>query len=265
VSILGTLGVVGATIGAAGSVAAGSEQAGAAKSAAQLQAEEAANSLAFQKQQWETQQGNIAPFLKAGQGAIGQLSDLLSKPGEGLLAPWTQQFTAPTAAEAAATPGYQFQLQQGEQQVQNSAAAAGGVLGGGTLKGIENYGQGLAASNYQQVYNNAIQQYQQAYNIFQNNQNTEYNRLAGISGAGQTAAATLGAEGSQAAGTVANINEVAGGQIGQSLQNAGAATASCYVGAGNAINAGIGNISSLSMLQQLLQNQQQNPTGQESI
>jgi hypothetical protein len=122
--------IAAAGIGAVGSAAGASAQAGAAESAQQLQAQEAQNALNFQEQQWNTQQQNLAPFLKAGTAAENTLSSLTSTPGQGLLTPWTQQFTAPTAAEAAATPGYQFIKQQGNEALQNSAAANGGLLTG---------------------------------------------------------------------------------------------------------------------------------------
>jgi len=244
--------IAAAGIGAGGSLAAGSEQSGAAKDAAHLQYQEAQDALKFQEQQWNTQQQNEAPWLHAGQGAITNLSSLLDS---GAFAPWTQQFQAPTAAQAAQTPGYQFQLQQGEQALQNSAAAAGGALSTGTLKNIENYGQGLASTNYQQTYNNALQQYQQSYNQFQQNQANLFNRYASLAGLGQTAAGQLGSEGQAAAGNVANINLTSGGQIGLQLNNAAAATASGYVGAANAAGGAIGNIGQYATLANLLGNQ----------
>lgn len=257
VAAIGSIAAAG--IGAAGSIASGSMQAGAAENAQQLQAQEAQNSLNFQEQEWNTQQQNEAPFLEAGQGAIGNLSQMVNQgnAGQGPLAPWTGTFSAPTAAQAEATPGYQFQAQQGEQAVQNSAAASGGLLTGGTLKAEQNYGQGLASENYQNTFNNALTQYQTAYNTFQNNAANAYNREAGIAGIGQTAANQLGTEGQQAASNTANINLTTGAQQGADIQNAAFQTASGYTGAANALSGGINNIGSLSMLQQILAQQQQ--------
>jgi hypothetical protein len=152
---------------------------------------------------------------------------------------WNQEFQAPTAAQAAQTPGYQFALQQGQQALQNSAAAKGGLLSGNTAEALDQYSQGLADSNYQQTYNNALGQYQSAYNQFQNNQANTYNRLAGLAGTGQTAAGQLNSAGQSAAANIGNISQTAGQQIGQSAQNAGAATASGYAGVANALNGGI--------------------------
>src|ERR1700757_976619 len=126
-------GVGSAAIGAHAAGKAAETQAAAAKSAQQLQKEEADQALAFQKQQWTTQQQNLAPWLTAGRGALGELSGLTSTPGQGLLAPFSEQFQAPTGVTEANDPGYQFRLEQGRKALENSAAARGGLLSGNTL------------------------------------------------------------------------------------------------------------------------------------
>jgi len=52
------------------------------------------------------------------------------------------------------TPGYQFQLQQGQQAVQGSSAAKGMFDSGNTASALTQYGQGLAQSTYQQQFGN---------------------------------------------------------------------------------------------------------------
>jgi len=262
-SILGTIGAVGAVagagIGAVGANAAANTQAGAAGNAAQLQATEAQNALNFQKQEFSTNQANIAPYLQAGQGAIGTLSNLTSTPGQGLLTPWTQQFQAPTATQAAAQPGYQFALQQGTNALQNSAASSGNLLSGNEAAAQQQYGQQLGQEDYQQVYNNALTQYQQSYNQFQQNQSNTYNRLAGVAGTGQVAAGQLSSAGQAAANNVGNISLTTGAQQGQDIQNAGAATASGYASLANLLGGGAssatGSIEQSLLLQQLLAGQ----------
>jgi hypothetical protein len=248
--------IAAAGIGAAGALGASQTQAGASENAQQLQAQEAQNALNFQEQEYGQNQSNIKPFLQAGQNAVGTLGSLTNTPGQGLLTPWTQQFQAPTAEQAAQTPGYQFQLQQGENALQNSAAAQGNLLSGGTGEALEQYGQGLASENYQQVYNNALTQYQQSYNQFENNQANEYNRLAGLAGTGQTAAGQLGQTGQAAASNIGNISLGTAAQQGQSLQNAGAATASGYASLGNLLGGGVSTganaLSENALLSQLL-------------
>lgn len=248
--------IAAAGIGAAGALGASSTQANASKNAAQLQAQEQQNALNFQEQQYNTNQKNIAPFLQTGQNAVGELGNLTNTPGQGLLTPWTQQFQAPTAAQAEQYPGYQFQLQQGENALQNSAAAQGNLLSGNTGAALEQYGQGMAQNDYTNVYNQALQEYQQSYNQFENNQTNEYNRLAGLAGTGQNAASQLGSLGQSAASNVGNIDIAGGAQQGQSLQNAGAATASGYASLGNLLGSGVSSgtnaLAQNALLSQLL-------------
>lgn len=196
--------------------------------------------------------GSTAPLSLAGPAGQTVPNSTAQAQASGLgFGSLLQGFQAPTAAEAAATPGYQFQLQQGEQAIDNGAAARGGLLSGNTLNAENAYGQGLAASNYQNTYNNA-------FNTFNSNQANQYNRLASLAGVGQTAASQLNSSGQAAASNIGNISQTAGQQIGQSAQNAGAATASGYVGAGNAINSGIGSATGSAqqglLLSQLLNN-----------
>jgi hypothetical protein len=238
----------GALIGGLSSIFAGQTQASAANNAAGLQYSLGEQSLAQNQQQYNQNQQNLAPWLQQGKASLSQLGGLTSTPGQGLLAGFNQQFSAPTAAQAAATPGYQFALGQGENAIQNSAAARGGLVSGNAATSLNNYAQGAADTNYQQVYNNAMQQYLNSYNIFNSNQTNEYNRLAGLAGTGQTAATTLGQQGQQAANTAAGINATIGSQVGQNINNAGAATASGYVGAGNAASGGLNNLAGLALL-----------------
>ena len=71
-------------------------------------------------------------------------------------APTPERFTAPTAEEARQTPGYQFELEQGNLGLQRSAAARGGLLSGGALKEIGAYNIGMADRNYQNVFGNKL-------------------------------------------------------------------------------------------------------------
>lgn len=247
------VGSIAAGVGGVGASLYGAhEQSQAAKSAAQLQAEEAQKSLDFQKQVYSENVARQAPWLKAGTGAIDTLSGLLSKPGEGLLTPWTDKFQAPDALTEQNDPGFKARLQLGEESLQNSAAASGGLLTGGTAKGLTNYAQNFASNEYSNVYGRAVQQYQQAYDIFRNNQTDQYNRLAGVAGTGQVSATNLGAAGQSAATNVGNINLMTGQQIGQDIQGGAYQSASGYAGASNAFGGMVGGLGGLAMLQQLL-------------
>ena len=162
-----------------------------------------------------------------------------------MLTPWTQEFKAPTAEEARNTPGYEFQRSEGLRNLENSSAASGGLLTGGTLKGIQEFGQGLADTTYSQTYGRALQQYETAYRNFQGNQANTFNRLSSVAGGGQVAAANLGQLGQEASRNVSDITGRVGQQVGQNINNAGAATASGYVAGANVIGSGITGITSM--------------------
>lgn len=242
----------GTAVSAIGASKAAGAQAGAARSAAGLQFQLGEDQLKQNQAQFDVTQKNLAPWLQAGTQGIGSLAQLLGTPGQGLLTPWTSTFQAPTAEQARQTPGYQFAQQQGQNAIQNSAAAQGGLLSTGAMKTLDQYSQGLADQTYQQTYSRALGEYQQAYNIFQGNQSNTFNRLAALSGIGQTTATSLGQLSQQASNTGANITANIGSQVGNSLLNIGGAQASGYAGIANAINGGLGSISQYALLSSLL-------------
>lgn len=184
---------------------------------------------------------NYQPFLNTGQAASNTLGQLMSTPGEGLLKGWDKTFTAPTAAEAAATPGYKFQLQQGLDAMQNSAAGKGNLLSGRALADLNNYAQGVASTNYQNVFNNAFTQYQSAYNTFLNNQNNAYNRLMGTAGMGLNAAGGMG-----------NLMTNFGGDIASLMGQQGAAQAQGTMAMGQGISGALSNIGGMFTMKGLM-------------
>lgn len=123
-----------------------------------------------------------------------------------------------TMADYQADPGYQFRLDQGQQALERSAAARGGLLSGGALKDTTAYAQGMAS-----------QEYGNAYNRFNNDQSTIWNRLSGLAGVGQ-----------QANNTIAQVGQNTASQIGQNTIGAGNAIAAGQVGSANAITGAIG-------------------------
>ncbi|MBJ9964500.1 hypothetical protein [Burkholderia seminalis] len=221
----------------------------AAQDAAQTQADAANNAAALQNQQWQQTQKNLQPYMDLGASYINPLKDALSNP---ML---TQQFSygdfnAPTAEQAAATPGYQFTLDQGLKSVQNGAAARGLGTSGAAMKGAANYATGLANSTYNDVFNRALNTYNtnlgKAQSTFQTNYNSaanNVNRLLGVVGNGQNAAATNGSLGAAAAGS-----------IGNTLMSGANASASGTVGAANALSNGLSSIGNGAMTYGLLNN-----------
>lgn len=135
-------------------------------------------------------------------------------------APTASQLTPEQAQQAAFdrfrnTPGYQFGLQTGFDQVQASAAAHGGLYSGATLKALQRYGNDYAD--------------QQGYTPYMN-------RLASLAGMGQTANAqnaTLGMN--YANQTGANIIN-AGNARASGLQQQGDNSAQLAAGIAGGIN-----------------------------
>jgi hypothetical protein len=250
IAIPAIIGAAGSIGGAALAAHGAGQQADAAMSAAQLQHQDAQAALQFNNKVFDTQQANAQPWLKAGQGAVTSLSGMLN---QGAFPDWQGNFQAPTGVTEQNDPGFQFRLQEGLKALQNSAAAKGDLLSGGTLKGLNNYAQNEASNEYGNVYNRSFGQYLQKYNEFQNNQSNRFNRYAALAGVGQTAAGQIGQAGQNAAGNNAQILLNSGQQIGQDLQNAGAARASGYNAWANAFNGGANNLSQLMYMRQFLQ------------
>ena len=120
-------------------------------------------------------------------------------------------------------PGYQFQMQQGQQGVLNGDASSAGALSGAAQKDLMGFNQGYANS----AYNNAFNQYQ-------TQQGNIYQRLGGMAQMGQSAASN------QATGASSFANG-----IGQSMTNTGNAQAGGTVGMANAASS-IGSLAWLN-------------------
>lgn len=259
---IGAIGSIGSAIfGSNAATDAASTQAAAATNAQQLQATEAQNALDFQKQQYTTSQAQQAPYLTAGGNALNALQYGMgtggtangSGVGQGsLTTPFGQSFTAPTGLTEQNDPGYQARLQLGQDAVQRSAAAAGGVVTGGTAQALNNQAQTFASNEYGNVYNRALNTYDTNQNTYNTNQTNQYNKLAALAGSGQQTATNMANQGQAAANNTSNIDLTTGAQQGQQINNAGAATASGIVGSSNAWSNGISNttnnLSNLAML-----------------
>lgn len=172
-----------------------------ASNAAQTQANAATQSIAMQQGMFNSSQANLQPYINGGSRAMGQLN---SKLADGSLG---GTFSGADYL-ANKDPGYQFQLDQGNQALQNSQAAKDGVLGGSSLKGLIDYNQGMASTGYQSAYNRWLQ----------SQQNT-YGQLAGAAGIGANSAsagATSAGNFSRGIGDTmtGRGNSLAAGQVG---------------------------------------------------
>jgi hypothetical protein len=133
------------------------------------------------------------------------------------------------------SPAYQFNLQQGQKAIEKAAAKRGTYYAPSTLQDISKFSQGMASNEF----NNAYGQYNQ-------NMKNIWDRLYSLSGSGQNAAANVGGFGTTVAG-----------QVGENMIGAGNAQAAGTVGGANALTGGVNNYLNYSMMQQMLQGQQQ--------
>jgi hypothetical protein len=144
-------------------------QAKASKEAAQTQAESADQATALQREMWEQQREDLAPWREAGQWALPRLQQQIRQgPGAPFQAPrglhlgdYTfasspHRFTPPTAESLANDPGYLFRIRSGQQALEGSAAARGGLLSGGAARRLTEFGQELGSQEYQQAYSRAL-------------------------------------------------------------------------------------------------------------
>lgn len=179
-------------------------------------------SAAVQREMFDKQTALQEPFRQGGMTAQNQLMTLLGlnpgadsgvtvNPNDPNFGKYAKDFSM---ADYQTDPGYAFRLSEGMKGLQNSAAAKGLLSSGSTLKGITDYGQGMAS-----------QEYGDAYNRYQTNRANQLNPLQSLMGSGQTAANTL----TNAAGNL-------GQGLGQAAAATGAANASAYMNTGNALS-----------------------------
>lgn len=141
-------------------------------------------------------------------------------------------------AELQATPGYQFQLEQGLQGVNRSAAARGGLLSGANLKAINDYAQGQAATGYQAAWDRAQNAYQAAFGRNQQN----ISNLASLAGMGQNAATNQANYSMDTGGKLAGQASNYGNAMGSLAQQQGQINSNMIGGIGNAFTSGIGKL-----------------------
>jgi hypothetical protein len=206
----------------------------AAKKGAQTQADAMREAAALEKQMFDVQNAQQAPYRQTGYGALNQIGQLGSGTygiygpsgevtgqgtGTGYL---TRQF-GPEDFQAGLDPSYNFRLQQGNLAATNLANQSGGAIGGNALQGLVNYGQGAASQEYGNVFNR-----------FQTQRSNIYNNLASIAGLGQTSLGQTGQASSQAATGIGGSIAGAGSAIGAGQVAMGNAMAGGFQGAGNA-------------------------------
>jgi hypothetical protein len=115
-------------------------------------------------------------------------------------------------------PGYEFRQQQGQQGLERSAAARGGLLSGAAMKDAMRFNQGLASDEYTN-----------AFNRFQTNRSNKLNPLQSLAGVGQSTT-----------NTIANAGQTYATNVGNAMMGGADARASGYLAQGriasNALN-----------------------------
>lgn len=127
-------------------------------------------------------------------------------------------------------PGIQFQIQQGQQALQNSQAAKDGILGGAALKGLMDFNQRMAGTGYQS-----------AFDRYMANRQFTLGSLMDMTKLGQAAAS----------GTTSGAPSFAS-SIGNSIQGAGNASAAGTIGSANALSGGLNGVGNAFMLRNIL-------------
>ena len=206
----GTALLLGAGAGLIGS----SMQAGAAKDAARGQAESTRYAADIQKQMFDIQNQQQAPYRQAGYGALTRIGELLP----GLTKPVSRE-------EIMGLPGYQFAMEQGT----GAARQMMNVGGGGS--NVDRAAQKFAVDY---TLGTAMPQ------VIAQRQNI-YNTLAGIAGIGQTAQ-----------GQTMNLASNVAGNIGQAAIGGATALGAGQIGAANAYAGAMGNIGNTAMMYSLL-------------
>jgi hypothetical protein len=242
------IGGIAAGVGAIGGAVI---SANASNNAASEQEQAAQSANATQLQMYNQNNTNLQPFLNFGSSQIPNLvTDTSNFAGDianyrALVAAGNPN-TAGSVQAFENSPGYQFQLSQGEQSIQNSAAAKGGLLSGNTLQSLLTYGQGLAGTTYQNYLND--------YNSFLNNNASVLNADQSLVNTAQGQVNT----GLSAGGAIAGVSENTANNISSNTIGAANASAAGTVGSANAISSGLtglGNSASTYGLLSQLTNQ----------
>lgn len=200
---------ISGVLGAGASIFGASQQSSAARHAADLQ-----------MQQYQQTRKDLQPFMTAGAEALPGINEILASLKGGF-----------NPSDLAQTPGYQFDLQQGEQAINDQATT--GVGGGNTLKELMKFGTGLADKTFEQRFQDWL--------LTKTATLGGYENLASL---GENAAASAGNAGASAANNAGNY-----------LTQGASARSAGLTGAANSLIGGANQIGSNYLLASLLNGQ----------
>lgn len=230
--------MAGSVIGAVGSILGGNAAASGANAAANASRAASDRATDLQKEMFYKNVEMQEPWRAAGTDAVNVLRSALLTGGlnSPLLKPYQEQQFNYTA-----DPGYAFRLAQGQQAMDRSAAAAGGLQSGAALKAAARYGQDMGSQEYGNAWNRFQADQTNKYNRHNTSQDNIFNRLSGLAGTGQKTANALGNAGANMASNVGNIGMSNAANQGNAAIARGNANASMYGGVGNALAYGLGS------------------------
>lgn len=238
---------------AVGSVASGLIGASASEKASSQQAAAQQQALALQEQVYGNTQAGIAPYQGYGVNALQNLQQQLGigPGGAGPVAsnPILQMLgiggPGPTGsinpAQFTGSPGYQYELEEGQNAVTNAATRGPG--GGNALLALQKNGQGLANQNWNQYLSNSSGAWQQMLANLGGGVSTGLSATGLGAGIGTSFANAAGGNlagigNAQSAGTIGSANAISGG-INSLLNAGGSAGLSGGGGLANLINSAI--------------------------
>lgn len=218
-SAVATAIVGGAVIGAYATNQAADAQASASADASNAQVTANRENIAFQREVFDQQREDNAPWRDAGVSALNSIQKGL---GDGSFDPSKFDFRA--------DPGYQFRVSEGVNALDASAASRGRLRSGAQDRAVTRYGQNMASDEYQRAWNRNL-----------TTKTTNFNQLASLANVGQVANESNQAAGNRMATSVGNSTINTGNAIAQNSINQGNVTASAYQGYANTANQGIQN------------------------
>ncbi len=164
-----------------------------ARGAARKQSQSADKAADQQLDQFNQTREDFAPFRQAGVSALGRIMGLLNLDiPEGFGGEFSADVDAGRGQGESptdilrATPGYQFQLDEGIKAIDRSSAAQG--AGGAQIKALADYATGLADQSFGKY----------------------FNRLQSLAGLGQTSTAQVGGLGAQAVSNAGQFGVLSG-------------------------------------------------------
>lgn len=203
--------LIGAAVGIGGSLISAGSAKSAGNQAAAAQQYAADQAVGEQRRQFDITQQNFAPFLAAGQQAVGAQGNLVGLNGN------DQQAAA--IAQLQQSPLYQSLFRNGQNTVLANSSATGGLRGGNIQRSLANFGSDTLAQVIQ----------------------TQLANLGSIAGQGQGAAGSLGGLGANAANQIGQAYGDAGAAQAGAFLNAGKANVGNINNIAGALGGIVGN------------------------